>query len=387
MSKLTTAIIFEGGQPACAVAQLMLTVRYATCLDMIEKLKSLPHLFERVILATNYPDLAKQAEDLGVIIYPTLTEDFDFGGTLKHIISSFNVEKALYISGAGSPVMTALEFASIATTLNESDDLVYVNNVQSADIVGWVPANRLLNIESEMRDDNSLGYILRRDGQLHRRLMPHSVGVHFDIDTPTDILMAKLLRLGGERTLAALDALPANWNLEPYERVQNILAQRDFVPGLWMSGRIGGPVIQQINTFILARLRVMSEERGMKSMGKEQQVNSFVGSFIAEAGISAFFKYLEQSVHVALIDTRPLFMHFKQAQTEHDRFMSDLGLWQEIEEEWIRDFTRAATECSIPVILGGHTLILGGIWALSEDIHHKREERREENRSKRNNVE
>ena len=370
MSK-TTALVFEGGQPEGGITQQMLSVRYATCLDTIELLLSLPDHYGEVVLATNYDDLASAALQMGAIIHRTADADFHFGQVLQQLVFERQAENVLYLSGAGSPLLTREEFIGIAEALAQNEQYLIVNNVQSADIVGWTPGAAISTIVPPQLD-NALGYALRREAKLPRHLMPHSVGVHFDIDTPTDIQMARLIGLGGERMNAAMNALP--WELDRYHWLRDELAKKDRIPGIWLSGRIGGPVIQHINSNIHARLRVVSEERGMKSMGTEGSVCSFVGSYIDSTGFDGFFRYLEQSVDLALIDTRPLFAHFKLQQTDNDRFSSDLGYWEHIEEAWIRDFTKAASEARIPIILGGHTLILGGIWALIESI---RQERRE----------
>ena len=52
--------------------------------------------------------------------------------------------------------------------------------------------------------------------------------------------------------------------------------------------------------------------------------------------------------------------------TRADRFLSDLGNWTAISDPFLRDFTRLATEADIPVLLGGHSLMSGGLMALNE---------------------
>ncbi|HZP26437.1 MAG TPA: hypothetical protein VFB90_05255, partial [Dehalococcoidia bacterium] len=49
-----------------------------------------------------------------------------------------------------------------------------------------------------------------------------------------------------------------------------------------------------------------------------------------------------------------------------DRFLSDLGRWQDIDEPFLREFTRAACESDLPVLLGGHSLVSGGLMLLAE---------------------
>ena len=93
-----------------------------------------------------------------------------------------------------------------------------------------------------------------------------------------------------------------------------------------------------------------------------------MGYFLDEVGLEAFFDYMSRVCSCAFIDSRVLFSHRKLEPSDADRFNSDLGRWQEIRDPFVRDFTRQAVSCPIPVILGGHSLILGGLWALVEDI-------------------
>ena len=365
----TTAVVFEGGIIQGQVAEAMQPVRHAACLDTLELLIGLPQHYDRVILATNFEELAKRAISLGVeVIKTTDSADFHLGQELHRICSTLTAKSVLYLSGAGSPLLSQEEFAYIANELAEAESLVITNNPQSSDIVGFTPLSALGEIELPAKD-NSLGYLLRRDAGLPRQLLAHSVGVHFDIDTPTDILTLKLVGFAGERLRTAIDDI--TWDMAPYLRFKAAMTERinertAAVPRLWMSGRIGGPVIQHINTHLITRLRVLSEERGMQSMGQEGMVCSFLGSFLDDVGISAFFRYLERSSDAALIDTRPLFAHFRLTPDDNDRFSSDLLLWQDVDDPWIREFTKAAANAKIPVLLGGHTLILGGIWAMVE---------------------
>ena len=71
---------------------------------------------------------------------------------------------------------------------------------------------------------------------------------------------------------------------------------------------------------------------------------------------------------MAFIDTRVLFAHFKLKLSAEERFLSDMGRWQEIKNPWLKEFTRAAAESTIPIVLGGHSLVSGGIWVLAEEI-------------------
>jgi hypothetical protein len=61
-----------------------------------------------------------------------------------------------------------------------------------------------------------------------------------------------------------------------------------------------------------------------------------------------------------------LLAHKQIDASREDRFLSGLGRWQDIGDPFLRDFTRAAAEAPIPVLLGGHSLMSGGLMALNE---------------------
>ena len=60
--------------------------------------------------------------------------------------------------------------------------------------------------------------------------------------------------------------------------------------------------------------------------------------------------------------------HLKPDLLTEDRYLSDLGRWREMKDSFFREFTRCAVESAVPILLGGHSLVLGGLWALAEEI-------------------
>ena len=96
------------------------------------------------------------------------------------------------------------------------------------------------------------------------------------------------------------------------------------------------------------------------------EARSLLAYHLEAVGLERFFETLAELGDAAFIDTRVLLAHKQIDATREDRFLSDLGRWQEIREPFLREFTRAAVEASIPVLLGGHSLMSGGLMALNE---------------------
>ena len=71
-------------------------------------------------------------------------------------------------------------------------------------------------------------------------------------------------------------------------------------------------------------------------------------------------------VQAAFIDTRAIFAHLGIQPSRPDRFLSDALEPDGISEPWLREFTAAALDAPIPVVLGGSSLVTSGVQLLSE---------------------
>ncbi len=362
MTLRLAAVIFEGGAPRHAVVREMTRLRHAVVQDTIERLQAVP-VVDEIILCTNYPELSQAALALGVTVV-TGTSPFHFGETLQAIVRQAKCDGVIYLGGAAAPLLSIEELEQLAKGVRERAPVVITNNPQSADIVAFAPAASVLAI-APPANDNVLAALLRQGG-LTREFMPHSAGVHFDLDTPSDALVLALSPHVGRRTRAALDALP--WD---DARLRQALARmRAIHCECALIGRVNPAVMAQLNRHTFMRLRVFSEERGMKALDREAQgtVVSLLGHYLAAVGPRRFFRDLSRTCDVCFMDTRVLFGHFKLKLSEEIRFLSDLGRYQEIAHPWLREFTQAAVEADIPVLLGGHSLVSGCMWVIAEHL-------------------
>lgn len=358
-----TALIFEGGQPRPGVEQVMADLRKLVVLDNLEKLSRVGTI-DQAILVTNYPDLAQQARELGVLVEAPLPGPFHFGRTLKSIIHARGLENVLCMGGAAAPLIRPEEIACLTGLLRERKNVVVVNNVQSADIIAFTPARAIDRVELPA-EDNFLGHLLREAG-LQRVLLPNSAWINFDLDTPADLMVMALLPGLGRRTAEGLRRL--NLDLSRLALVKKLLLIKGSELGL--IGRVSPAVVSFINQNFEARVRVFSEERGMKALGRagRGEVISLIGLVLERLGPAAFITYLSRVCQGALFDTRVVFAQLAPGLTDEDRFYSDLGEHERIGHPFARELTRAAGEAPIPVVLGGHTLVYGGLWALAETV-------------------
>jgi len=366
MDKGVSAVIFEGSQPKSRVEDAMVRVRQAALLDNLEKMGQIPDL-DKIYLHTNRPELVEPAARLGaeVFLNSIAPEEFHLGKALQAIIREHGLTRVFCLNGAGCPLITVEELNMICRTLIRRERFVYTNNTQSVDMVAFTVPQDINNVELPATD-NSLALALRDQLGLEMELMPHSLGLLFDIDTPSDLLVLGAGPFAGSRTKAVIDSL--NLDYSTLEQAKAVLS--DEYEDVAIIGRVGAPIIGRLNAVLKLRLRVFSEERGMKSLGRieTREVVSLLGLLLDHAGIDQFFSYLARVARCAFIDSRVLIYHYQYDLPDGERFLSDLGLWQEIEHPWLREFTRAAVECPIPVVLGGHSLVSGSLWALCSEL-------------------
>lgn len=366
MSKGVNAVIFEGSEPGSYVEEMMVRVRQAALLDNLEKMKQVSCL-DQIYLHTNRPELVEPATNLGAIVSLNSIDPgkFHFGNELQKIIRAENLERVFCLNGAGCPLITVAELETICSRLLGSERFVYTNNTQSADMVAFTVTDKLFSIELPAMD-NSLALTLRDQLGLEMELMPHSRGLLFDIDTPTDLLVLGAGPFSGPRTTAALESLQLDYTT--LEEAKAVLS--DQYEDVVLIGRVGAPIIGRLNALLKLRLRVFSEERGMKSLGRIEngEVVSLLGLLLDHAGMEKLFEYLAVVARCAIIDSRVLIYHYKLNLSDSDRFLSDLGIWKEIKDPWLREFTRLAVESPIPVVLGGHSLVSGSLWALCDEL-------------------
>ncbi|HSW36581.1 MAG TPA: hypothetical protein VLH18_08265 [Candidatus Limnocylindrales bacterium] len=361
-----SVIVFEGAEPKSNVEEMMVRVRQAALLDNLNKLAMVPQV-EAIYLHTNRQELVAPARCAGaeVVINSIAPESFHFGRELQKIISNRNIQRAICFNGAGCPLITVHELEMICQKLLSRKHFVYTNNTQSADIVAFTVPDAL-NEVALPAIDNSLAMTLRDHLGMEMELMPHSLGLLFDIDTPTDVLVLGSGPFAGPHAKAVLSSLQLDYRL--LDRAKAVLG--DEYQDVALVGRVGAPIIERLNSVLKLRLRVFSEERGMKALGRieSKEVISLLGLLLDHVGPELFFSYLAQVASCAFIDSRVLMCHYRFDIPDQDRFMSDLGMWQHIEHQWLREFTKFAVQCAIPVVLGGHSLVSGSLWALSCEL-------------------
>ncbi len=360
LSEAPTLVAFLGGLSGSHLEEMVAAARRAAALDSLERALSTGAFASAILVADSQEGLADLPS--GVVL-DVDAGAFHFGRRLARVIDKYGVERAVYFSGGGLPLLSAQEFVGIAQELSRGDGLVITNNLYSADLVAFSPGEALKKVRLP-ESDNPLARLLAEQAGLSARALPRSVSSQFDIDSPSDLAILTLVGGAGLRLQRLLDC----WQLDvdPYRRV--LACFTESTAQVLVAGRVGSQVWQYLERETACRVRFFAEERGMQADGRLQrgQVRSLLGFYLGEVGVERFFAALAELADAAFLDTRVLLAHRGIEASRADRFLSDVGRHETIEEPFLRQFTEAARRAPIPVLLGGHSLVSGGLMALVE---------------------
>ena len=338
----------------------MAAARRAATLDNLERALSTGAFASAILVAESQEGLADLPP---AVVVDVDAGAFHFGRRLAWVIDRFGLEKLVYFGGGSVPLLSAQEFVGIAQELGRGDDLVITNNFYSADLVAFSPGEALKRITLP-DSDNPLARLLAEQAGLSPRPLPRSVASQFDIDSPSDLAILTLVGGAGPRLQRLLDC----WRLDvaPYRRALAYFT--DPTAQVLVAGRTGSQVWQYLERETACRVRFFAEERGMQAEGRIEsgQARSLVGFYLATVGVQRFFATLAELADAAFLDSRVILAHQGLEPSRADRFLSDLGRYEEIEDPFLRQLTEGAARAAIPVLLGGHSLVSGGLMALIE---------------------
>lgn len=334
--------------------------RRAAAADLLRQLSTIAGI-ERLLLVT--PDPAGLTLP-GVEHVASERGPLHMGAALAELVREYGIERLLYLGGGSAPLLPTDSLAAVVQRLQEADSLVLSNNRFASDWAGVVPAAALLPHVERLPRDNMLGWVLSSEGRLPAESLPAATASRLDIDTPLDLQILRLHPATQPALRAYLETLPLP--LAPLRQVIDVLATP--ASHVFIAGRVAPDAWRALNEATRCWLRVLAEERGMVSSGRQArgEVFSLLGAHLEAVGMEEFFQGLRQWAGAALIDTRVLLAQRRQWPADQDRFASDLGWAEAVEDKWLRRLTFAARGAEIPVIFGGHGLMAGALYALAE---------------------
>lgn len=356
-----TLILTVGGHAASPIERTIRASHHAIALDTIEKCAGADWC-ERVVVLTDSPDFAARLRDHPVVVEQDAGR-FHFGEALADVIRRHRIGRAFYVGGGSAALLSADGFAEFAHAAIASDDVLVPNNFFSSDFVAFAPASAIERI-APPANDNGLALALQREAGLTNITLNRTVGSQFDVDTPTDLLILTDHPRAGRHTAAYLAA-------QGFDTARVRAIGRFFTqPGarVTIAGRVGTWLLALLQKEIACRTRIFAEERGMRAEGRETGgvARTLLGYHLEAVGADQLMRELAELGDALVLDTRPLYAHLRLDPPAGDRFNSDLLAAELIEDPRLRAFVEAVRAAPLPVLLGGHSVVAGGLWALIE---------------------
>ncbi len=301
-------------------------------------------------------------------------ERFHFGRRLADVCQRHGIERFFYAGAGAAVLLRGGDYAAIAARLADADRLSIPNNYFSCDLLGLATAAELSRIELP-EGDNVLARLLTQSAGVPGEPLPRTAATQFNLDSPSDLAILALADGAGPRLSGFLARHPVG--VPALTGLMDVLVNPDAE--LLVAGRVGSAVWQYLERETACRVRLLSEERGMQAAGRDAsgQARSLLGFHVQKVGLRAFFEEAAQLGDAAVIDSRVLLAHMGASPSRADRFASDLGRWEDVRDPFLRELTQATAEAPIPVVLGGHSLLSGGLMLLT-DAAWRREDRRKD---------
>jgi hypothetical protein len=255
--------------------------------------------------------------------------------------------------------------------LRETGRIVVTNNLHSSDWLAFRPAHEVLPLVAGQQRDNALAWVLAHEAGLPAHALPPTAASRFDLDTPADLLIARAHPGVGRHLATTLDEL--DW---PTSTVEGVLQVMAYEGGhLAVIGRSSSAAWAALESTTRCWTRLFAEERGMIASGRlhRGEVHSLLAGYLECAGLESFFHTLASLVGAIIFDTRVILGARGLWPTAADRFNADLMNWQEVREPFLRAFSRVASEVNIPILMGGQSVVSGGLMALLDILKHRKE--------------
>lgn len=368
MSRPTALVLMFGHSQAGGAWQPVQDARLAATQDLLERIRH--GGWDRVIFCSDRPD-ALAGDRPGIERILSRERPFHFGRQLQRVVAECHLEGhgVLYVGG-GLPFLSATTMECLRYSLSEAEGAGIANNIHSCDFAGWAPGGAIAQALAP-DTDNDLAWQLRRAG-IEMTELPRCTETVFDIDTPTDLALLSLA-LEPDFPLPVGDSLADVIRRSPFAcnslaGVLSVLRSPDHT--VLCYGRISHHAWAYLAQKAACQTRIISEERGMRASGRlaRGEVRSLLGCIAERSGFTLLFDMLSQLADAVILDTRVLMAHCRQWASTDDRYNSDLGNAAAISDDWLRAMTEAALSCRVPVLMGGHCLVSGGLYLLGDAV-------------------
>ena len=282
-----------------------------------------------------------------------------FGARLRGLLDEVGPGGLVVLGSGAVPLLRAADRRSFVAAAAADRPGALANNRYSADIVAIARARDAVADVPDLASDNMLPRWLEEVAGVPVADLRHRWRLGVDIDGPLDLVLL------GDRWSTGLAAADRERVDARLAAIREVVA--DSAAEVVVAGRTSPGTLTWLERSGAARTRAIIEERGMRTSRPGQRpAASVLGALLDRDGPSSLGVHLARLGDAAIIDSRVLLAHRLGADQRRwpiaeGRHASDLLLHERIVDPWLRTLTQAAAEASIPVLLGGHTLVGPGL--------------------------
>jgi hypothetical protein len=272
-----------------------------------------------------------------------------FGARLRTLVAAERPGGIVVLGSGGLALAGDADLRLFVEAASAGSRVALANNRYSADAIAVSCAESLLTLP-DLPSDNALPRWLEDVAGYEVRDLARRWRLAIDLDSPLDVALIG----GGDASVR-----------DRLARVAAVAADRRAE--ILVAGRTSAATMHWLEGHVAARVRILAEERGLKtSRAGQRPPRSVLGLIMDRDGPEAFGSILAGLADAALVDSRVLLAHrFGPDEGRwpppEDRFGSDLLLSGSIRDPWLRALTESARSAPIPVVLGGHTLVGPGV--------------------------
>jgi hypothetical protein len=261
-------------------------------------------------------------------------------------------------------MLSSAEFAQVVEMVLSNPPLLVTNNLHSSDWAAFAPADAMSDLTPWLERDNALAWVWQEKADNPVHVVPRTAATQMDIDTPFDLLVLARHPAVHPHLRACLDQL--DWPAPHLDAALEVL--RREASHVIVAGRVSSWTWQLLEQRTRAWVRVFSEERGMRASGRQArgEVRSVLSDYLDLVGVERFFLCLGEMADAILLDSRVILASRGLWPSDADRFHADLLMDARVGDPFLRALTAAARSAPVPVVMGGHSLVAGGLGVLLE---------------------
>ncbi|MBG93121.1 MAG: hypothetical protein CL792_03985 [Chloroflexi bacterium] len=320
--------------------------------------------FDYIALATDR--LIEQSLPEGIVLsLDRPGKKFQFGERLYELLQQSECEQFVYIGAGSAPLISADDLIILKEKINSEQLICITNNYFSADFFALNSSDVFTQLSQYPSTDNEVPRALKEELNVYIEELPRNTITQFNIDSPLDLVTLNCAAAGGPLLRRSI----AKWDNDSNFLSDAAKMLNDSSKQIFVSGRVGSYTWQYLERQTACRVRMLSEERGMGAAGADGSLRarSLLGQVIESVGANkCFTEWIPVLCDAAFIDIRPVLAHLKWSTSVEDRFNADLLRPHKIQHSGLKDLVIAAKNSSVPVIIGGHSLVSGDLMLLND---------------------